>query len=144
MATVEFQTVLGAAQFTAMPGSGFWSFQQYNNLPRTTLIVIDAMSYVEDLAGGPGPVRTAVVFLPFLIGTPDTARMIWARDNSANGGDLVNPVSGNAAKTFRGYHLPREPGDGGKWWDMFFATQDKDTTGTASISWYLLPDQLGT
>ena len=142
MAIAESQTVLDDLQFTASPGAGFWSFQRYNGLPRTADIMIDAMSYNEDL-NGMGPITTAVAFLPFLFGTPDTARMIWARDDAMTG-DLLNPVSGNAAKTFRGYRLPREPGDNGKWWDMYFATQDKENTATASISWYLIKAQLGT
>lgn len=142
MAIAVSQTVLDAGQFTATPGAGFWSFQHYNNLPRTTGIQIDAMSYNEDL-NGMGPIRTAVAFLPFLLGTPDTARMIWARDD-AQFGDLLNPISGNAAKTFRGYRLPREPGDNGKWWDMYFATQEKENTATATLTWYLVPAELGT
>lgn len=142
MAIAESQTVLDAAQFTATPGAGFWSFQKYNHLPRTTDIQIDAMSYNEDL-NGMGPIQTAIAFLPFLIGEPDTSRMIVARDD-AQFGDLINVISGNAAKTFRGYRLPREPGENGKWWDMFFATQDKDNTATATITWYLIPAQKGT
>lgn len=142
MAIAEIQTVLDDAQFTALPGAGFWSFQHYNRLPRTTDIMIDAMSYNEDL-NGMGPLQTAIAFLAFRLGTPDTARMIVARDD-AQFGDLVNPISGNAAKTFRGYRLPRDPGDNGAWWDMYFATQDKEQTASAVISWYLIPAQLGT
>lgn len=142
MSIVEFQTVLDMDQFDATPGRGFWSFQKYNNLPRTTDIFIDAMSYNEDL-NGMGPIMTAIAFLPFRLGNTDTSRMIWTRDD-AQFGDLVNPISGNAAKTFRGYRLPREPGDNGAWWDMFFATQDKENTATAGITWYLIPAQLGT
>lgn len=143
MAIVDRQTVLGAVEFTAMPGAGFWSFRKYNKLPRTTDIVIDAMSYNEDLAAM-GPVTVAVVFLAYHFPDPDTSRMVVARDDSSATGDLINPISGNAAKTFRGYRLPREPGDNGEWWDMYFATLDKKNDGSAAISWYLLPDQPGT
>lgn len=142
MSIGESQTVLDALQFTAMPGAGMWSFQHYNGLPRTTDIVIDAMAYNEDL-NGMGPITTAVAFLAYLFPEPDTSRMIWARDDAMTG-DLINPISGNAAKTFRGYRLPRQPGDNGRWWDMYFATQDKENTATASISWYLIKAQLGT
>lgn len=142
MAVAEIQTVLNADQFDATPGKGFWSFQKYSDLPRTTDIMIDAMSYNEDL-NGMGPLQTAIAFLFFRLGTPDTARMIVARDD-AQFGDLVNPISGNAAKTFRGYRLPREPGKDGLWWDVYFATQDKEQTASAAISWYLIPEQLGT
>jgi hypothetical protein len=142
MAIAEIQTVLDASQFTATPGAGFWSFQRYNNLPRTTDIQIDGMAYNED-ANGMGIITTAIAFLPFLLGTPDTARMIWARDD-AQFGDLLNPISGNAAKTFRGYRLPREAGDNGKWWDMYFATLDKENTASAIITWYLIAAQPGT
>ncbi len=142
MAIAESQTVLDADQFTATPGAGFWSFQKYNRLPRTTDIMIDGMSYNEDL-NGMGPIMTAVAFLAFKFGTPDTARAIWARDD-AQFGDLINPISGNAAKTFRGYRLPRDAGNNGTWWDMYFATQDKENTASATITWYLIAAQPGT
>ena len=143
MAIAESQLVLDAGQFTASPGAGFWSFQHYNGLPRTTDIVIDAMAYNEDL-NGMGPITTAIVFLAYLFPEPDTSRMIVARDDSSMTGTLINPISGNAANTYRGYRLPRQPGKNGRWWDMYFATQDKENTATATISWYLLPAQPNT
>lgn len=138
------QTLADAVQFDGNPGQGRFSFDHLQNLPRTTEIQIDAMSYVED-PPAMGQVTTAVGFGPFRIGSMvGTSRMIWARDNSTMGGDLVNPVTGNAAKTFPGFRLPREPGEGGQWWSLICITFDKSSTASAVITYYLIPDQLGT
>lgn len=144
MSIVEVQSVAGAEQFDGTEGKGLWNFhERYGHLPRTTDIMIDAMSYNEDLAGM-GPVTTAIGFVAFRVGQPLVERFVWARDNSTMGGGLINPVTGNAGRTYPGFRLPREAGDDGEWWNLFLLTEDKKEVAAASITYYLIPDQLGT
>lgn len=144
MALVNSQTLVDAIQFDGNPNQGRWNFDQYQSLPRTTDIQIDAMSYTEDPPEF-GIVRTAIGFGAIRIGTQiGTSRMVWGRAEATMGGNLVNPVSGNAAITFRGFLLPREPGVNGQWWTVVLITIDKDFTGSAQITWHLVarPDTL--
>lgn len=144
MAIVEVQSVAGTEQFDGSPGKGLWNFSgRYGKLPRTTAIQIDAMSYNEDLAAM-GPIITAIGFVAFRLGQPEVERFVWARDNSTMGGGLINPVTGNAGRTYPGFRLPRQPGDNGEWWNLFLLTKDKKELAAASITYYLIPDQPGT
>lgn len=142
MAIVESQTLGGAVQFSGSPGNGLWTFNQYDNLPRTTGIRINTMSYCEELNGGP-PITTEIAFFAFLLGSLSTTTMLWARDD-AKTGDLLNPLTDNAARTFPGFRLPREAGKGGKFWSILLLSKDKSEPASGSISWYLVPAEDGT
>lgn len=143
MAIVNAQTLEGVIQFDGQPNRGRWDFAHYRHLHRTVDIQIDTVSYAEDPNGG-APVTTAIGFIAFRSGnTVLTDRVVFARD-SAMFGDLINPVTGNAAKAFPGIRLPREPGDNGEWWNILLFTGDKTQRASAIVTWYLIPNQLDT
>lgn len=146
MAVVEIQSVSGTEQFDGSENKGLWNFNdRFRHLPRATAIQIDALSYNEDLAEM-GPIITAIGFIAFRVGQPVVERFVWARDNSntAMGGGLINPVTGNAGRTYPGFRLPREPGDNGEWWNIFLLTKDKKENAAASLTYYLIAHTLDT
>lgn len=135
MSGVECQTLADATQFDGLTvTTGLFRFTRWQEIPRTTRVVLTALSYVE-LDDGV-PLTTNVQFWAVKPGGLATEKMPLG-DGTAAGGLL--DINGDARLRLCGIVLPREPGDGGIIWDVQVLTQNKTETATACLDFVLCP-----
>lgn len=138
MVWARCQTIAGVTQFEGNAGGGFWGFGDWNLLPRTTRVVLLSISYFEPDAN----VDLTVEIWTARPGGLPTERMPIAR-GIADGGDLINPITGAGELRACGITVPRDlapnPQDPGQHWDVFLRTTGKLVTATACCDWMLCP-----
>lgn len=126
----------GAAEFQGTAGlGGFWSFQSFNALPRSTGIIIGLVGYFEEALGG--VLATDVNCWTQLPGIDQTARVPIGLGQASDA--LLNPITSNADLRLCGIELPREPGDGGPFWNVHLTTKNKTKNGTATLQYRIVP-----
>lgn len=129
------QKVLGAAQFTGVAGAGEFDFAFLDLIPRTTRVVISAVSYFEATAG---PVLTTDVDVwADLIAVDVLNHMPFGRGLAAE--NLLSPLTGNAELRLCGLLLPRVPGDGGAHYQVRVVTTNKTQDAVVLVDYYLCP-----
>lgn len=130
------QKVLGAAQFTGLAGAGEFDFAFLDLIPRTTRVVISAVSYFEP-AGPPFPPMTNVDVWADLIAVDVLQHMPFGRGLAAE--NLLSPITGNAELRLCGLLLPRVPGDGGAHYQVRVVTENKTHDAVVLLDYYLCP-----
>ena len=141
MPLVATQSVPDAVQFDGTTAKGLFSFSKaYEHLPRTTGILISLVAYTELNQGGGQNIDVAVVFYFFREGETDLSKRILIALDEAKGGDLQNPITGNAeGSRIINTQLPREAGDKAQFWSIVCLTVDKEEDATASVTFALVP-----
>jgi hypothetical protein len=124
----------GADQFNGTAAAGLFLFSSFDVIPRTTRVVLTALSYHTGSNGGaPGDitffaVRPAVTFQRILLGRALSA-------------EIIGPsTEGNV--TFCGKVLPRDPpggGSNGAHWEVQAFTQGKNVTAVVCVDFVLEP-----
>ncbi len=132
---VERHTVDGAAQFDPALPSGVWAFNRFSNLPRSHGIVIGLVAYFEP-EDGVVPTVDVEVWARLAGGAPEDRIPIGLGQASVA---MINPVTGNAELRLCGIELPREPGDGGQFWDVIVETTGKLETAVATVQYRITP-----
>lgn len=133
----ETQSLVGAVQYTGLAAAGLFVFStRFSNLPRSTRIVINGVSYTELQAG---PVLTTDVWARFVRppGNIPTAYAAIGRGLAAE--NLLSPIDGAAELFLCGRPLPRNPGVGGAFWDLLVFTQNKSQTATVMVDYLICP-----
>jgi hypothetical protein len=134
------QTLPGAVQFDGLAGTGQFRFFDYSAIPRTTGIIIHAISYCELQAGGP-PLTTRVSIWSLLTfgGVPTTKVTLGGGDAASN----LLDADGDARLKVCGHVLERIPGDynpsnnNGRFWEIRCYTVGKTQPGSFVITYDL-------
>lgn len=131
---IDCQLADAATQFDGTAGKGLWVFTSFRNLPRTTRIVLTALSYHTAAAGTPGN----ITFFAVRAGGDPLERLILGRALSA---DIVGPgTEGNV--TFCGRVLPRQPPsaiDGNEFWQVIAISENRDVAASVCLDFVLEP-----
>lgn len=134
------QTLPGAVQFDGLVGTGQFDFLKYAALPRTTGIIIHAISYCELQAGG-GPLTTRVAFWSILnVGGVPTTKVTLG---DADAADTLIDADGTARMKVCGHVLERNPGDhkpggiNGRFWQIRCYTVGKTQPGSIVLTYDL-------
>jgi hypothetical protein len=130
---VEVQTLAGAAQFTGLPGAGLFDFSRYDNIPRTTRVVLTTLGYSELFVAA--PLTTTLEFRAVRPGGTPTEFIILAIATPAT----MVTVDGNLLMRGCGIVVPREAGNGGAHWQVTIATTLKLETASATVDHVLCP-----
>lgn len=141
MVFARCQTIQDAGQFQGDALGGLWGFSDWNNIPRTSRLVILSISYYEPAA----PVGLTVNIWASRPGGLPTERMpiAYGLADPAQGGKLINPITNAGELRACGITLPRDLpsglGDGGQHWQIHLQTTGKAQTATACCDWAICP-----
>lgn len=133
--SVECQLADGATQFDGTVDKGLWNFDaDFRDLPRTTRVVLTALSYHTDTGGNPGDIS----FFAVRPGGSSLERILLGRATQAQ---ITGPGDeGNV--TFCGKVLPREPVVGSlanQFWNVVAISEGKDVDASACVDYVLEP-----
>jgi len=133
-----------AGEFDVTSGRGLFDFSAFDNLPRTSRIVLVSVSYSERIAfAGPTPGGFFVYLIPFqgaIPTPPETQRILLGNVTPA---DALGPAAENLANvTFCGRPLPRsDPSSGreGRQWLVQCFSPEKSGEATVCVDYLIQP-----
>lgn len=129
---VTCQLTDAATQFDGTAGQGLYLFSNLRNVPRTTRIVLTALSYHTATGGNPGD----ITFFAVRTGGDPLERMLLGRATAAQ---MTGPGDeGNV--TFCGKVLPRDPPQrNDTFWDVIAISEGKDVAASVCLDFVLEP-----
>lgn len=131
----EIQTLAGNAQFTGLVNAGLFDFStRFSDLPRSTRIVINSVSYTESPALG---IQTNVRVQITRQGGSLTQYAIVGNGLAAV--SLTSPINGFGELRLCGLALYRDPGDNGQFWDLQVFTEQKLGVATVAVDYIICP-----
>lgn len=132
----EILTLAGVTQFTGLAGAGLFDFStRFSDLPRSTRIVINAVTYTE-VQSGPALTTTFRAQLTRPLGATTEYAIIG---NGLASDGLLSPINANAELRLCGLLLFRDPDDAGPFWDLQVFTVDKSEDATVAVDYVICP-----
>lgn len=126
-----FQTLAGAVDFAGGVGSGLFTFDQFQNIPRTSRIALATLGYKSEV----GDATTEVSFYATFVGAAPSERILLARGVAPT---IVAPDT-SVEVTFCGRVLPRTHASTGEQWRILAFTTGKSVTGTMFVDYIVTP-----